>query len=175
MHLRRDIILVYGFSWGEAPQMHRGLSSGHWKNPHDKTLIMVLEMQSANNFLHGNLVQNRFSFYNVFKGVVMAKKEKDIFKEIGDQLKEIGEDLKTELEKGEKKIKSFEKAVQPSLHDLGEKFKELGKVISGPAGDFSQRFKEWSDSVKPVVKDMKGRAKDWKQKEKEKREADSKP
>ena len=102
------------------------------------------------------------------------EKEKDIFKEIGDQLKEIGEDLKTELEKGEKKIKGFEQAIQPSLSDLGEKLKELGKVLSPPTEDFSRRFKDWKDSVKPVVKDMGDRAKEWKNKEKEQRESEKK-
>ena len=102
----------------------------------------------------------------------MTDHDKDIFNEIGDQLKNIAEDLKTELEKGEQKVKGFEKAIQPSLSDLGNRLKDLGKVLTPPLDNFTQRFKDWTDSVKPVVKDMGQRTKNWKQEEKKHRKKD---
>jgi len=48
----------------------------------------------------------------------MRKKEKDIFEEIGEKLREVGEELKTEFVKAERKLRDFDKAIEPSLDAL---------------------------------------------------------
>jgi gas vesicle protein len=96
----------------------------------------------------------------------MKHKEKNILTEIGDKLKELGEELKPHLDKAEKKVRDFDKAIEPSLAELGEKFKELGSVFKAPMEDLSKNMKEWKDSVKPVIDDMRDRIRQWKKPEK---------
>ena len=96
----------------------------------------------------------------------MSEKEKNILTEIGDKLKELGEEIKPHLDKAEKKVRDFDKAIEPSLSELGEKLKELGGVFKTPIEDLSKSMKEWKDSVKPVIDDMGERVRKWKKSEK---------
>ena len=97
----------------------------------------------------------------------MSEKEKNILTEIGDRLRELGEELKPHLDKAEKKVRDFDKAIEPSLSELGEKLKELGSVFKTPIKDLSKSMKEWKDSVKPVIDDMGDRIRQRRKPEKE--------